>query len=240
MLAMPKIKNEEQFGNILMSSPSLSLLCSATENLYVAKELKTSLGVPDYVLLTENDYQSLEHFAKRYSHAHLSGKYAAVVYYVSKNERVDIVELALQLNRKRNEIINALTDLEEWGIIDFDVIDRSSVCVSPSFSIPVLNSVSIELKLSSWEKALWQAIRNSSQFTSSYVVMPSDKLDLLNSKVGLFASNSINTAVFDIESMALTHVHENKTAINPINSRYSIESLDCLVRNLAAFERVPV
>jgi len=232
---MPKIKSEEQFGNIFVGSPSLHGLC-LSDSIYVAKELKTSLGVPDYVLLAEKDYDVLTQFAKNYSHIRLSGKYAAVISCVAKNSRVDVQRLAELMNQRQSAIVKALEELESWGIVTLDE-GKSFVSFNTDFDIPALQSVAIELKLSSWQKALWQATRNSNQFATSYVVMPSEKLDLLNSKIDLFISNNISTAVFDVDSLSLTPIHTSQSEELATNRHY-LEGLGCLIQNLSAFHRV--
>ena len=141
------------------------------------------------------------------------------------------------LSQTRGKILNVLRELEEWGIINFEDKCHHNVTVNSGFDIPMIHSVAIELKLSSWEKALWQATRNANQFASSYVVMPKRKLALLKSKFDLFKLNNVGTAVFDVDSLTLTSINQSM-GHRPITSRYYLEGLDCLMRNLAAFERV--
>ena len=80
-------------------------------------------------------------------------------------------------------------------------------------------------------------MRNSSQFASSYMIMPSDKLKLLKGKADLFLMNNVNTAVFDIESLELTHVTQHK---NPraTSGRHYIEAFSSLLHNLQNFQEV--
>lgn len=236
MPSMYRVQSEEQFGNILVKSPSITILCSS-KSIFIAKELKTSLGVPDYVLLTERDYLKLQQFAKSYSDIRMTGKYAAVTSYVAKKKGASIHELAMLFNKRRSDVLRALMELEEWGVISFKNKHRNNVMINSGFEIPALESVAIELKLSSWEKALWQAARNGSQFASSCVVMPSNKLDLLNNKLDLFKTNNVNTAVFDISSLTLTPVHLI-THIQPVSGRYHLEAINTLVRNLDSFQQV--
>ena len=193
MLNMAKIKSEEQFGNILVTSNSLGAI-SRSKNFYLAKEFKTSLGVPDYVILSDEDYNTLKLFAKNNPEVKLSGRYAAVVSYISKHEGAKVEDIMSLFQEKRSKIIKSLELLEGWGVIRFIDKDKQAVMIDSSFDFPKINSIAIELKLSSWEKALWQAIRNSGQFASSYVVMPNDKLDLLKKKSELFATNNVNMA----------------------------------------------
>ncbi len=141
------------------------------------------------------------------------------------------------LSRSYGEILRALKELENTGVISFGDREQTNVRLNAGFDIPVLNSIAIELKLSSWKKALWQATRNGSQFASSYVIMPSNKLDLLNSKVDLFASNNVKVAVFDIESLSLTPIYQEDSN-KLVTSRYYLETLDCLIRNKSAFQSV--
>lgn len=238
VLNMQKIKSEEQFGNIFVGSPSLQKITSSSK-FYMAKELKTSLGVPDYVLLSDADYAKLQNFAHEYPEIEFSGRYAAVVSYIYRNVQANIDAISSFLKENRSQVVKSLEKLEMWGVVTFQDENRLSVVINASFNIPELESIAIELKLSSWEKALWQAIRNSNQFASSYIVMPSDKLALLRSKADLFLSNNVSTAVFDIESLELTHITKQKNALK-LSGRHYIETFSSILQNLPKFEEVAV
>lgn len=234
--AMQKIKSEKHFGCMFVDSPSLRSICS-TDSVFVASELKTSLGVPDYVLLAQQDYQSILDFTNNYSTVRLSGNYAAVVSYVAKNDTTCVRDIAKLLGKQRSSLLKPLRELQEWGVIDFTDSRNCDVKLRHDFLIPNISSIAIELKLSSWEKALWQACRNRSQFASSYVVMPSNKLDLLNSKVDLFKSNDISTAVYNVDSMEFTSLHKNKHNML-VTNRYYLEAIDSIINNLSTFRQI--
>jgi len=231
-----KIDNEELFGNIFVGSPSLQKVAPAGK-FYVAKELRTTLGVPDYVLLTDGDYKKLQDFALEYPDIKFSGKYAAVVSFIYKNKQTDIGSLSKFFSVSKYQASKSLENLEKWGVVTFQDDERQLVKIRASFVIPQLNSIAIELKLSSWEKALWQAVRNSSQFSSSYIIMPSYKLNLLKSKTELFVSNKVSTAVFDIDSLELTHITKAKNSMH-FSSRYYIETFSSLISNITSFQEV--
>lgn len=232
---MPNIKSEEEFGNLFIDSPSLTGLFEST-NLYFIRELRTSLGIPDYILLSKDDFNTLNYFAKNYDGIQLSGKYATVISYIAKEEIVDTQVLSGFLRQRKNDLLRSLEELQEWGVVQFEDTNKEKVTINANFEIPQIHSVAIELKLSSWEKALWQAIRNSGQFMSSFVVMPSNKLHLLNSKIDLFRANGIGTAVLDVDSLNLTPIHQ---PINTqvIKSRYYLEALGSLIKNIPNFEQ---
>lgn len=233
--AMGKI-SEWHFGDAFADSNSIQkLLNSTSKKAYLAREFHTSLGVPDYVLLDEADYLNLNWFAKNHQNVKLSGKYAAVISYIAKNTKVEIKDIENLLHQRKSEILNYLSQLEEWGIVTVE--DNTKVFYNSSFSIPEIRSVAVELKLSSWEKALWQAIRNKSQFSSSYVVMPSNKLDLLSNNADVFKSNDVSMAVFDVDSLELTPLHNFSNQMLPSNRHY-LELLDSLVSNISSFHLV--
>lgn len=238
VLNMPNIKTEEQFGDAFIGSRSIKKI-STSNSFYVAKELRTPLGVPDYVILSDFDYEKLKLFANKYPDIQLNGKYAAVVSYISKNQGSCVDSISELFHEKRTPIMRALERLEEWGVIDFSDCKREYVKINSSFKLPELRSIAIELKLTNWEKALWQAIRNRNQFAFSYVVMPNAKLSLLKSKGNLFASNNINIAVFDVDKMELTHIAQNKTKANFYNRHY-IENLGIVMKSLPSFEKVEI
>lgn len=233
---MPNLKSEEEFGDLFIDSPSLVDLCGS-KDFYYTREFKTSLGIPDYVLLNKKDYCSLSEFAKKYNGMRISGRYAAVISYVAKSEIVSTNEISQFFRQKRHDILRSLGELEEWGVVKFEDHSMENVMINVDFKIPQLHTVAIELKLSSWEKALWQAVRNSGQFSSSFVIMPSNKLDLLNSKKELFSLNGVGTAVLDVESLDITQVN-SPVVTSAITSRFYLQTLGNLMQNLPYFSRI--
>ena len=233
---MQKKINEKQFGDVFANSSIITQLCSS-KSVYIAKEFNTSLGIPDYVLLTDDDYQKIEKFTNHYSGLRMSGKYAAIISYVAKSDKVCIDDLSEHLKKKRGEIISALKELEQFRVVDIDNKNEKSVKLRSGFEIPKIHSIAIELKLSSWKKALWQATRNSNQFTSSYVIMPKNKLVLLSDKIDYFKANKISTAVIDVESLVLTPIHDEVDRETIANSYY-LDGINSIMHNLNTFKKV--
>lgn len=228
--------NEEQFGQLFINSPYLNNLFDG-DRFYYADQLTTSLGVPDYVFLSEQDLSLLNTFATTYSGLKLTSKYAAVISYVARNDCPTICDISTFMREREGQTLRTLGELENNGVVNFDRSDKEVVTLNPHFNVPLLNSVAVELKLSSWEKALWQAIRNSSQFISSCVVMPSDKYNIISNNINLFENNSIGTAVLNVEDLSLTKINTHKN-LSVINSRYYLQAIDTLMTNIWRFKPI--
>ena len=229
--------SEKKLGDLLISNKSIGDLHPSEDILY-AREFRTPLGIPDYVLLSKNDFLELKRFSSRYPGLRLSGKYSAVISFIYSKGGLGVRQMSEFFSERENSLLRVLNTLEDYGIFVFDGSKKTERSLEESLSLPEIQSVSIELKLHDWQKALWQATRNSYQFFSSYVVMPSHKAKILGRNSTLFDSNRIGTAIFDVETLEVKPIRfAESLKINRYNRHY-IDTLNTLIENVTAFSPV--
>lgn len=138
----------------------------------------------------------------------------------------------------KTNLLRILNNLEDFGVVIFSGSKKAEVSLEKSFDLPEVHSVSIELKLYDWQKALWQAARNLCQFSSSYVIMPSHRVDILGKNSNLFSSNQIGTAIFDVDTLEVRPINTTKTLKTNKYDKHYIATLNTLVENITEFSPV--
>lgn len=208
MQVMLKI-TEHQFGDILLNSAEIQKLVK-TNKFLVAREFKVDSAVPDFVLITASDYQDIIELSQKYPPEIFRGVYSSLIcmlYGSSHTRSIDTIAKANFVSP--TALVRAAKKLQELNILTLD--DKNlRIARTKEFYLPKIDVISLELKLDKWKKALWQASRNKAYYAKSYVVMPSEKEDLIRQNMDYFSVNGVSAVVVDTSGGAVKFVGREK------------------------------
>lgn len=189
--------SEQELGDILLGSAEIQKI-SKSQNFLVAREFRVDSGVPDFILISQLDYQKIIRLSSMYSPEVFRGVSSSIIAMVYGPMKIKDINTLAQAHRVSRQIIKKhVSKLEEYGIVSYDK-KKELVVKNKNFKLPNVEVISLELKLDKWKKALWQASRNQAFYSTSYVVMPSNKEDLIRQNMRYFEVNDVSAAVIDL------------------------------------------
>jgi hypothetical protein len=187
---------EYEFGDILLNSTEIQKLIK-TKSFLVAREFKVDSAVPDFVLISSVDYKNIVELSKKYPPELFRGLNASIICMLYGPSRTKYISDIAKANfTDEKSVLKSARRLDELNIISFDD-KRMTITRSKDFNLPKIDVVSLELKLDKWKKALWQASRNRAYYAKSYVVMPSDKEELIRQNLNHFSVSGVSAVVVD-------------------------------------------
>ena len=109
------VSSEKQLSDLLATNNSIASLHPSADILF-AREFRTQLGIPDYVLLSNSDSLELKRFSNTYSGLKLSGKYSAIISFIHSRGDVNVQEMSEFFYEQKSNLLRVLNNLEDYGI----------------------------------------------------------------------------------------------------------------------------
>ena len=161
------------------------------------KEIEAFQGIPDYIGVQIEEEKICRNFIDIISVEKWSTE--SKILACLKNKRYNTVGyLETNTGLSKNTLQKELLNLSRKKIVMQN--EHGSYTISEKYYIPEMKIYSFELKLDNWKRALFQAIRYKTFSEYTYVVMPSDKKELLKKKIDIFKENNIGILLFDTKN----------------------------------------
>lgn len=226
---------EHEFGDILLNSAEIQKLVK-TNRFLVAREFKVDSAVPDFVLITEEGYKDIVELSCKFPPEIFRGYYSSIICMLYGTERVRSVEQIAKANfSDTRTILKAAKKLHDLNVLTLNV-DKLIISRVKGFSLPKVDVISLELKLDKWKKALWQASRNQAYYAKSYVVMPSEKEDLIRQNIEFFTVNGVSAVVVNTSGGAIKFVgREKRKDHSPALTTQRLAGLSYLMQGKSSF-----
>lgn len=220
VVSMPITKTEEQFAIDFLTSDAAREFLSGYEFI---RELETPFGIPDAVFFRNDVRADIAYLKSIMGDIKYSPSHARVVSKLKKRSSIVIETIISQTGLSKTYVIKALNDLVSTGIV---IKKKNGYTLASELNVPNAGWISIEFKLSDWRKALTQASRHKAFANKCWVVMPSEKHKLLQSRAEIFRKHGISVATYDPKARKIKRVTTTPSA--SVKSNYS--SIDLIGR----------
>lgn len=182
---------EKDFVDAFLNDGAVRRIFS--DKYFVMREFESTSGIPDVMLVNRKHAARLVEFTSHYSGVKLGQAHARVILSLEKRKYTNAKDVHLKTGYSLSYVRLLLDTLLESGII---VGDKNGWKLVGSFKFPKVETISLEFKLSDWQSALKQGFRYKKLATCSYVVMPSEKSDLLKRNKSRFANLDVGAVTY--------------------------------------------
>lgn len=215
---------EKDFVDIFIGDNVVTRLFS--RDYIVVREFESTSGIPDVLLLNRMHAERLIEFNNKYSGAKLSQAHARIILSLNKRSYNDLSYVVKSTGYSASYVRSILETLK---LNDITLSKDGRWKIVNSFNFPSVETISLEFKLSDWQSALKQGFRYKKLATRSYVVMPSDKAQLLRKNRARFAGLDVGAVVYSHETKR-TEIINKPNRRKPSNSSFlgSLSSLSDL------------